>query len=145
MPANYIDPILGETVLIKVQDQANAAVFTHPAIINKSRSVSFSTKTVDDELVDLNDQSAPAQTVRRVASFDIKVDGSGSVPKTSVAEYTNWATGNAAVRTCKISYANTTVTGPFVLTSFNITAERLEAVQAQITLEQAGAVTVVNT
>jgi predicted secreted protein len=141
MPANYIDPILGDTVLIKVQSQSNAAIYDHPAIINKSRSVAFSTKTVDDELVDLNDQSAPAQTVRRVASFDIKIDGSGSMPKTSAAEYTAWAMGNAAVRNLKVSYANTTISGPFVLSSFTVTGERLESVQAQITLEQAGAVT----
>lgn len=141
MPANYIDPVLGETLMIKVQDQANAAVFAHPAIINKSRSISFSTKTVEDELVDLNDQSAPAQTIRRVASFDTKIDGSGSLPKTSTGEYSTWAT-SGQVRQVKVSYANTTVSGAFVLTSFTVTGERLESVQAQITLEQAGPVTV---
>ena len=141
MPANYIDPILGGTLMIKVQDTANAAVYTHPAIINKSRAISFTTKTVEDDRVDLNDQLAPAQTVRLVAAFDTKIDGAGSMPKTSAAEYTTWVT-SGQIRTIKVSYANTTVTGPFVLTSFNITGDRLEAVQAQITLEQAGAVTV---
>jgi len=143
MPANYIDPILGETLMIKVQDTANAAIYAHPAIINKSRAISFSTKTVDDELVDLNDQAAPAQTIRRVASFDTKIDGSGSMPKTSAAEYTDWAT-KGTIRNIKVSYANTTITGAFVLTSFSVTGERLESVQAQITLEQAGAVTVLS-
>ncbi|WP_395444053.1 phage tail tube protein [Caulobacter sp. UC70_42] len=142
MPANIIDPVLGYTMVVKVQDQANATLYAQSMVFNKSTALSFSTKTVDDELVDLNDLSAPAQTVRRVASFDTKVDGNGTFAKADSGFYTAWATGNAAVRNCKISYANTTVTGPFVMTSFNITGERQQSVQAQITLEQAGAVTV---
>lgn len=142
MPANIIDPILGYSMSVKVQDQANATIYTQAMVFNKSTALSFSTKTVDDELVDLNDLSAPAQTVRRVASFDTKVDGNGTLAKSDAGNWTAWASGNAAVRICKINFSNTTVTGPFVLTSFNITGERQQSVQAQVTLEQAGPVTV---
>ncbi len=142
MPANIIDPVLGYTMVVKVQDQANAALYTQALIFNKSTALSFSTKTVDDELVDLNDLSAPAQTVRRVASFDTKIDGNGTFAKGDAGYWTAWATGNAAVRTCKISYANTTVTGSFVLTGFSINGDRQQSTQAQVTLEQAGPVTV---
>ena len=142
MPANIIDPVLGYTMVVKVQDQANATLYAQSMVFNKSTALSFSTKTVEDELVDLNDLSAPAQTVRRVASFDTKVDGNGTLAKSDAGNWTAWATGNAAVRKCKIRFANTTVTGDFVCSSFNVTGERQKSVQAQVTLEQAGPVTV---
>lgn len=142
MPANIINPILGFEMVVKVQNQANAALYDQAMVFNKSTALSFSTKTVEDSLVDLNDLSAPAQTIRRVESFDTKVDGSGSLPKADTGNWSSWAMGNAAVRNCKISYANTTVSGPFVLTSFSISGERLQQVQAQVTLEQAGPVTI---
>jgi predicted secreted protein len=138
---NIIDPVYGELVTVNIANATAPTVFTHPAIINTSRSISFSTKTADSELVDLANPGYPAQTTRRVQSFDTKIDGAGSLPKTSAFEYSTWAT-SGEVRNVKVQYANTIVTGPFILTDFQISGERLEIVQAQLTLQQAGPVTV---
>lgn len=141
MVTKYVDPVIGYSMMIKIQDQSNAAIYSHPVIINQNRAISFSTKTVEDEVADENDWSAPAAIFRRVASYDTKVDGTGVLPVESAAEYTAWAT-SGQVRNCKISYANTTVTGDFIMDSFNISGDRMEMVKATLTLVQAGPVTV---
>jgi hypothetical protein len=138
---DIIIPVYGETITVNIANAAAPTVFTHPFIINSDRAISFSTKTADSELVDLANPSYPAQTSRRVASFDTKIDGSGTLPAKSVYEYTTWAS-NGEVRNVKFQMANTVVTGQFILTDFNVSATRLEMAQATLTLQQAGAVTV---
>lgn len=138
---SYIVPVLGETILIKVGNGAPSEVFSSPTVINTSRSISFSTSTETDQLIDLENQSAPAQTVRRVTSTDCKVDGEGMINRGDVHEWLEWAQGGL-IKNIQITDGTFIVEGPFVLTSFQITGERLKSSTAQVTLEQAGAVTV---
>ncbi|HEY0011557.1 MAG TPA: phage tail tube protein [Allosphingosinicella sp.] len=137
----YISPVLGDQLLVKIGDGAATEVFTHPALINTSRGVSFSTNVESDELVDLADQSAPAQTVRRVRSTDCKIDGAGMLHAPDTKEWLDWAQGGE-IKNIKVTDGNWVITGPFVLTSFQVTGERLKSSTCQITLEQAGAVTI---
>jgi predicted secreted protein len=138
---SYIVPVLGETILVKIGSGASPEVFATPTLINTSRSISFATSTETDQLIDLENQSAPAQTVRRVTSTDCKIDGEGMVNKGDVHEWLEWAQGGL-IKNLQITDSTWTVEGPFVLTSFQITGERLKSSTCQITLEQAGAVTV---
>ncbi|MDO1559825.1 phage tail tube protein [Brevundimonas sp. 2R-24] len=141
-----IQNVLGETFLIQIGDGAETEVFAHPALINTKRSINFSTNVESDELVDISDQSAPAQTVRRVRSTDLKVDGSGLIHGPALNEWVAWSL-SGEVKNVKVTKTGAgasggfTITGPFVLTGFQIDAERVKSAECQITLEQAGALT----
>jgi len=136
-----INPIIGHEITVQIGDGASPEVFAHPVLINTTRAVSFTTATESDELCDTEDQSLPAQTFRRVRSFDTKIDGAGMLHKASVHEFLSWA-GSGEVKNVKVAIGDSIVTGPFVLTSFQVSAERVKTSECQITLEQAGPVTV---
>lgn len=137
----YIVPVLGETILVKIGDGAVPEVFAAPTLINTSRSISFSTSTETDQLIDLENQSAPAQTVRRVTSTDCKIDGEGMVNRGDVHEWLAWAQAGT-IKNLQVTDGTWIVEGPFTLTAFQTGGERLKSTTCQITLEQAGAVTV---
>lgn len=137
---SYIKPVLGETILVKLGDGSSPEVFTAPNLINTSRGVSFNTSTESDELLDLENQSAPAQTIRRVRSVDCKIDGEGMLHSEDVAEWLAFAQ-SGEIRNVQIVISGIVVEGPFVLTSFQISGDRLKSSTCQLTLEQAGAVT----
>lgn len=138
----YINPTFGHQLTVMLGNGASPEVFSAVNLINTTRSITFSTSTETDELVDLADQSAPAQTVRRVKSTDIKIDGAGMVSKADVAEWVEfWQEGKP--RNVKFSDGTITVTGPMVLSSFQVSGERTKTAENTITLEQAGAMTVV--
>jgi hypothetical protein len=137
-----IDPLFGQQLVIQVGNGAQPEVFTMPSLINSSRGLSISTAVESDELIDLADQSAPAEMVRRVKSTDIKVDGAGMVHKPDVIKYLQWAKSGLP-RNVKVTDGTWTLTGPMVLTSFQISGERLKSAESQMTLEQAGEMTLV--
>jgi len=140
-----ITPVIGYNLTIQIGDGESPEVFAHPALINTTRGISFTTNAETDELVDIADQSKPAQTHRRARSFDTKIDGAGMVHLSSVKEYMDWAV-SGEVKNVKVAIGSGTgagiATGPFLLTSFQVTAERTKTAEVQLTLEQAGPVTV---
>ncbi|MYL98407.1 hypothetical protein GR702_11595 [Novosphingobium sp. FGD1] len=132
---------MGERLLIKIGNGATPEVFEHPTLINTSRSVSISTTTETDQLVDLADMSAPATTVRRVTSTDFKIDGEGLINKGDVLDWMEWIKSGEH-RNLQITDGDWMVEGPFLLTAFQITGERAKSSTCQITLEQADEVVV---
>jgi hypothetical protein len=132
-----ITPILGHQVLVKIGDGASPTeAFAHPALINTSRSITISTNTETDELIDIADQSAPAAIHRRVRSTDLKVDGAGMIHSADLHEWLEWSL-SGEVKNCKVDTSTSTITVPMVLTQFQVSAERVKTAECQITLEQA--------
>lgn len=140
----YISPVLGNQLFVKISDGADPEVFSHPTLINAERGVTFSTNTAVDELVDLADMGAPAQTTRRVTSTDVKIDGAGMLNADDTKEWIEWAQ-SGEIKNVKIHDLKWTMTGPFVLTNFQFSGERMGVVTCQITLEQAGNLSAVAT
>lgn len=136
----YIQPVFGQQLTIQVGNGASPEVFSAPHLINTTRGLSFSTAAESDELIDLADQGAPAQMVRRVKSVDIKIDGAGMVHKPSVLEFMQWVKSGLP-KNVKVSDGSWTLTGPVLLTSFQITGDRLKSAECQLTFEQAGEMT----
>lgn len=136
----YLTPVLGHEIVVKIGDGATPTeVFTAPNLINTSRGVQLSTETVTDQITDLDDHGLPAQTHRRVASVDTKIDGSGKLHIGATYEWLDWIS-NGDVKNIEVisTKAGFRGFGPFVLTSFQITGERNQMSECQITLEQAG-------
>ena len=144
-----IKPIYGSQLLIMIGDGADPEVYTHPALINTSRGIEFSTAVETDELIDVADQSAPAVTVRRVRSSDSKIDGAGVIHEDDLPEYLAWAAGSDSgkVRNVEVRIGGTSnvIRGKYVLTSFKVSGDRAKMLEVQITLEQADKPTVVTT
>lgn len=140
-----IQPIYGHQIVVKIGDGGNPETFAAPALINTSRGVNFSTSAETDELMDVADPSAPAITVRRIRANDTSIDGAGMVHKPDLEEWLEWATTGVA-KNVEVSIGGEggpTVRGPFLLTSFQISGERVKTVEVQVTLEQADKVAVV--
>lgn len=141
-----ITPLLGEQLLIQVGNGASPEVYSAPALINTTRGITWSTSTESEELIDLADQSATAITARYAKATDWKIDGAGMVSKADLKEYLLWAATPKA-RSIKVTDAATgaswTMTGSAILTQLQVSGERRKASTVQISLESAGAWTIV--
>lgn len=131
-----ITPLVGGQILVQVGNGASPEVFSHPALINTSRGFTITNATESDEIPDATDPLAVATTIRRTRASDTKIDGAGLVDTASVAEYMAWAASGEA-RNCKVQIGSTTVTAKYILTSFQVSGERVKASECQLTLEQA--------
>lgn len=131
-----IQPVFGYQLLIKVGDGETPEVFAHPALINTSRGITFSTSTETDELMDVSNHGAPAITVRRIRSKDVKIDGSGMIHAPDLPEYLAWA-ASGEIKNIEVTIGGVVMRGPFVLTNFQVSADRVKTVEVQLTLEQA--------
>lgn len=148
MTDTYTNNFTGEHILCKVSmDGGNS--YVHPALINSTRGITFTTSTNSDEITDQTNLSAPAKTVRYAKSVDTKIDGAGTLDANSVLIYTQWAASGAAYPVKLVTNfgptANSvsmTVTGPYMLTSFQITGDFAKSATCTLTLEQADIVTV---
>lgn len=139
-----VDVFNGSKVLIKVGDGADPEVFTHPCLINTSRSVQESATTVDSVVPDCADLDAPAWTQREKDALSVTITGEGLVNKGDVASYQLWLRATAGKNVqYTIDDGTTTYVGNFHLTEFQVSGERKEKAQASITLVSNGAVTVV--
>lgn len=136
-----LQPVLGEYIEIQLGNGASPEVFAHDIIINDSRSLSLTTNVEADELPDTADLSAPGQMVRRVRSLDLKVDGSGKLAKDSAYEWLERMIAGEIVnvKITQVGAEGWTITVPMVITSFQITGQRVKVAEASLTLEMANA------
>jgi hypothetical protein len=139
-----IQPLLGAQLVIQIGNGATPEVFAAPTVINTTRGISFTTSTESDELIDLADQTAPAQMTRRVKSVDTKIDGAGMLHKPDAITWLQWA-AKPTIKNVKVTDGIWVITGPYILTSFQITGERVKSSECSMTLEQAGPVTITPT
>ncbi len=116
-------------------------VFAHPALINTTRGITMTVNAASAEVVDATNQALPATTVRIAQSTDSKIDAAGMLHTSSLKEYMDMA-ATGKVTNLKFTGPGATITGPYILTSFQITGDRVEMVECTMTFEQAGAVTV---
>lgn len=136
----YNESVRGHEILVQIEGDTPGS-WAHANLINASRGITFSTEVETDDLVDLADQSAPAQRTRTVTTLDVKIDGSGKiVPEETIDWLNKWKAGVPFV--CRVTDGYVVVEGPFVLTNFALSADRTKLGENTITLEQAGAVTV---
>jgi len=137
---SYLTPVLGHQILIQLGDGGSPEVFAHSNVVNTTRGVTLSTEVETDDLPDLADQSAPAAKFRRVKSKDVKIDGAGMMSATDTFEWIErWDAGQPF--TVKVTDGNWTGVGKFVLTNFQMSADRTKPGENQLTLEQAEPVT----
>lgn len=146
MTTNYVNHVAGEQLLVKVSFDGGST-YSAPALINTTRGITYTLATNSDEVVDANNPSAPAKTVRSAKSTDVKIDGAGMMDANSLVAWTQFAANGVALPVKFVeTYANATAnslttTGTFFLTSFQKTGQRAQKATCAITLEQADGTT----
>jgi len=116
-------------------------VFAHPALINTTRGITLTVNAASSEVPDATNQALPATTVRVAQSTDSKIDAAGLLHTSSLKEYLDWA-ATGVQKNVKFTGPGAIITGPYILTSFQTTGDRVEMVECTMTFEQAGAITV---
>lgn len=77
----------GESLLIQIGNGATPEVFTHPCLINTTRSVVGTANMSAAEIADCGNPSAPGYMRRVTKSIDWKLDGEGIMDAASVYTY----------------------------------------------------------
>lgn len=131
----------GYQIRVHLGDGADPEVFTYSALINTTRGFTMTANAESAEIVDASDPSLPAVTQRVIKSTDTKIDGAGMMHSTDVKTWMDWLlTGEA--KNIKVNGMGATLTAPFVLTSFSVSADNYTTAEVQVTLEQASTPTV---
>ena len=126
----------GYQISVAIGNGADPEVFTQSALINTTRGLTLTTNLNAAEICDATDQSLPAATQRFAQSTDSKIDGAGIMHSTDVKTWMDWWADGVA-KNIKVTGMGATLTGPYFLSSFQLTAEREGAVEFSATLEQA--------
>lgn len=125
----------GHQISVALGNGAVPEVYTVSALINTTRGLTLTTNLNAAEVCDAADQSKPAATQRFAQSTDSKIDGSGQMHSTDVKTWMDWwALGTS--KSIKITGMGATLTGPYFLSSFSVTAEREGVAEVSVTLEQ---------
>lgn len=124
-------------------DGADPEVFATMCTLNSSRGLSSSAETTDRNIPDCDDDLLPSATLRYPSAISHEISGSGVLEAADAKEFADWL-ASGAPKNIRIELGTTGGTrwsGAFVITSFNITAETKDVVNAEITLASHGAVT----
>lgn len=129
-------PQFGHQLVVSVK-KAGASTYTPIGMINTSRGVKFTKNTDSEELIDYNDQSAPATISRKARSADVTIDGAGMVHRDDVRYF--WDSfQDSDPMDLQFTDGTNIITGPFILTSFTQQGERTKTVECQFAFEVAG-------
>lgn len=135
----------GAKVLIKIGNGADPEVFTHPCLINTTRSIQGSVTTVDSVVPDCDQPEDPAWVEREKDSISYTITGEGMMDLAAVGDYFAWLKNKAPKNIQAIVGQGMTgahkLEGAFHLTEFQISGERKGKATVSITLVSDGVVT----
>ena len=134
--ATPVNKLYGHELQLYVAN-AETSVMEKYALLNGDRSFSVSGSQVEDPQIDLDDQSKPAVITRRGQNSDTAFSGGGMLHKDKLADAFDWSI-NQTARNCEIRFANTvTVAGQYIMSNFEVSGTREEAVDVSFSLVQA--------
>lgn len=135
--------IRGTRVLIKIEDEASPAVFSHPCLINAERGVEWRSSTNDIIVPDCADPDAPAYRELVKDSISMGVTGAGVLDnkQATITFYDAWmqSDNSKRVRVClsDLGYWECDMK----LTSFRVTGDRGGKATVDVALESDGEIT----
>lgn len=131
----------GTQLLIKIGDGANPEVFAFPCGLTTT-GLNRSAETSDTTVPDCADPDAPAWTEREVSTMSWEASGSGVLAAESVATWDAWhAAGeerNVQIDLGTAANDGRRYTGVALLTAYNITGERGQKVNVEVTITGTG-------
>lgn len=129
-------------MLLQIGDGGSPDTFDSPCGLNEK---AFNrTWSVNEEIIaDCDDPDAPAWNTRTKVAAGATISGSGLLAKEYLTNYESWFADQDA-RSCRITldYPDGAVeyTGPFHLTTFNITGSQGQKVQVELEAQSDGEV-----
>ncbi len=136
-----IVPLRGTQLYIKVEDDASPATFAHPCLINSKRGIKFNADTKKSIIPDCDNPDDPAWQTAFKDALSAVIDGAGKLDNkvATIQFYDSWYrspnTKRVRVYLGTVGYWE----GEFMLTNWNITGDRGENCDVEISLESHGA------
>ncbi|WP_454914984.1 phage tail tube protein [Xanthobacter sediminis] len=134
----------GTQLLIKIGDGASPEVFAFPCGLTTT-GLNRSAETSSTAVPDCADPDAPAWTENEVSTMSWEASGSGVLAAESVATWDDWhASGlekNAQIDLGTAANDGRRYTGAALLTAYNITGERGQKVNVEVTITGTGPLT----
>lgn len=112
--------------------------------MNSSRGMTISGETTSRNLPDCEDDLIPSKTLNYVTAISGEISGAGVLEKTDDKFFADWANSGEA-KNVKVRIGGTGGTQyafAAKLTSFSVTAESKDVVNAELTLVSHGAITI---
>jgi hypothetical protein len=137
----------GVKLVIMVGDGGSPEVFTPYCTVNALRSIKGDTATNDFNIPDCDDPDLIGWLVREKVSLSYTLGGAGILNTPDVQAFTDWL-ADPLSRNCQIivDVASTDggviFTGPFHLTSFEITGDRGKKMEATLAMVSDGEIVV---
>lgn len=138
----------GVKLVLKVAQGGSPVTYAALCTINAERGITFNAQTNDATVPDCADPDAIAFLAREKTSLSVDVTGGGMLDKSDVKRFFDWWKSEEA-ESCKVVLDDEdpnkviTFTGAYHLTQFEMSGNRGEKVQANITLASDGEVTAV--
>lgn len=133
---------------ILLGDGAEPEVFTAICGLT-SKGFNYTTDTSSTNVPDCTDEDLPSFAEKDITSFSAQLSGSGVATRQSLGDLQAWIVSGAR-KNVKVSFATAPVgdpelyVGPAVLSSLNVTANKGERVNVDITIDFAAKPTVTN-
>lgn len=133
------------TFLVLVGNGASPEVFAAPCGLT-SRGFNRTAETNDTNVPDCDDEDKPSWLARDVVSLAGEISGSGVLDTDALEVWDDWFQSGLA-KNCRVMLDVPVAqngrhwSGKFILSSFNITAERGSKVTIEVTLTSDGAIT----
>ena len=141
MTVTYVDQIDSVLLTVQVSNGASPEVFSHPCLINLSRSISLTAQATATVIPRCDTPTAPGKTVRTVTSTDSTISGEGILTAATAKIYADWLM-TGAPKNIKVQAGASTghlvVTGSYILEEFTVTGSKLgDEVTATVKFSQA--------
>lgn len=103
MPDTYATVLTGNQLLIQVGDGADPEVFSHPCMINTTRSIDLTVDTVERSIPNCTNPESPAYRSLFKTGFKMDVEGAGLLHLPNYSDWREWLV-DPDPRNCRILF-----------------------------------------
>lgn len=136
-PADYVEVVDGELILVQIGDGADPEVFAHDCLINTSRSISLTANVSEQTVPNCANPSEPDKVVRRVDSVDSAISGEGKLHSSSTLAWMQRVGQTVNIRARQAGVWR--VAGSYIVQAFEVTGQNRQYATASVNLVQADA------
>ena len=136
-PADYVEVVDGEKILVQIGDGAEPEEFAHDCLINTSRSISLTANVSEQSIPNCKNPSEADKIVRRVESTDSNISGEGKLHSSSTLKWMQLVGKIVNIRARQAGVWR--IAGAYIVQSFEVTGQNRQFATASVNLVQADA------
>lgn len=123
-------------MLVAIGDGGSPEIFTSPCGLT-TKTFGGTAATADTNVPDCDDPDAPSWLERDVTSLTRDITGTGVLAEAFLDDWDNWfASGDT--KNCKVKIGDFEWTGPYILSTFNITGNIGNKLQINVSMQSDG-------